>query len=273
MIPKTIHYCWFGGNPKPPLAEKCLKSWKKYCKDYQIIEWNEDNFSIQDAPLYVRQAYEAKKWAFVSDYVRFDVLYRYGGVYFDTDVEVIRNIKDILNQGPFWGCERDGAAAEDSLSIAGQDPQILIAPGLGMAAAAGMDIYQEILDSYREDSFVLQDGTFNTTPIGTRVTRILISHGLKDTNVIQTVCGVTIYPVEYFCPKSFIDGIVRITDNTYSIHHYDASWFSKEGQADKKKRWKTKQKKARKKKRRAAIKQFVIGVIGEKAYHKLRKDQ
>ena len=88
MIPKTIHYCWFSCNPKPKLAEKCIKSWKKHCPDYEIIEWNEDNFDLSTAPLYVRQAYEAKKWAFVTDYVRLKLVYDYGGIYMDTDVEL-----------------------------------------------------------------------------------------------------------------------------------------------------------------------------------------
>ena len=96
MIPKVIHYCWFGGNPKPKLAEKCIKSWKKYCPDYEIIEWNEDNFDISAAPLYVRQAYEAKKWAFVTDYVRLEVVYNHGGVYLDTDVELLKSLDSLF---------------------------------------------------------------------------------------------------------------------------------------------------------------------------------
>ena len=107
MIPKTIHYCWFGGNPLPPLAVKCIKSWKKYCPDYEIIEWSEKNFDVSSAPLYVRQAYEAKKWAFVTDYVRLYAMTTCGGVYMDTDVELVKPIDTYLSHEAFSGFEDD----------------------------------------------------------------------------------------------------------------------------------------------------------------------
>ena len=97
MIPKIIHYCWFGRNPKPKLAEKCMRSWKKYCKDYKIIEWNEDNFDISKAPLYVQQTKNKKKWAYVTDYVRLYAVYKCGGVYLDTDVEIVNSLDDLLH--------------------------------------------------------------------------------------------------------------------------------------------------------------------------------
>ena len=114
-IPKTIHYCWFGGNPLPELAQKCIASWEKFCPGYEIIEWNESNFDFSDCA-YAMEAYEAKKWAFVSDYARFKILYENGGVYFDTDVEVIKPIDDIIEQGAFFGCEQDG-----TYSVAGNE--------------------------------------------------------------------------------------------------------------------------------------------------------
>ncbi len=254
MIPKTIHYCWFGRNPKPALAEKCLKSWKKYCKDYEIIEWNEDNFSIQDAPLYVRQAYEAKKWAFVSDYVRLYAMVNYGGIYMDTDVEVIKPLDTFLHHQAFSGFE-DG---------------IYVSTGI-MACEKGFPLYNEFLHYYDSICFINPDSSMNTLTNVKTVTDICQKKGLIQNNTYQEVEGLALYPNDYFSPKSFNDGIVRITGNTYSIHHYDASWLSKESQANKKRRWKTKQKKARKKKRRAAIKRFVIGIIGEKNYNKIRK--
>ena len=107
MIPKTIHYVWFGRNPKPDLAVKCINSWKKYCPDYEIIEWNEDNFNLDEAPLYVRQAYEAKKWAFVSDYVRLWAMTEFGGIYMDTDVEVLKPLDRFLQNEAFSGFEDD----------------------------------------------------------------------------------------------------------------------------------------------------------------------
>ena len=100
MIPKKIHYCWFGRNPKPKLAQKCMQSWHKYCNDYEIVEWNEDSFDLEAAPLYVKQAYEAKKWAFVTDYVRLYALYYHGGIYMDTDVEVLKSFDPFLLTHP-----------------------------------------------------------------------------------------------------------------------------------------------------------------------------
>ena len=110
MIPKKIHYCWFGGNPLPELAIKCLESWKKYCPDYEIIEWNETNFNL-DSCEYVREAYQAKKWAFVSDYARLKVVYDNGGIYLDTDVELIKSLDRLLKNKSFFGTETTGVVA------------------------------------------------------------------------------------------------------------------------------------------------------------------
>ncbi len=115
MIPKVIHYCWFGRNPLPQTALKCIESWRKFCPGYEIKEWNEDNFDIARCR-YARQAYESKKYAFTSDYVRFWILYNYGGLYFDTDVELIRPIDDIIAKGAFMGCEHDAAPNSDALA-------------------------------------------------------------------------------------------------------------------------------------------------------------
>ena len=129
MIPKIIHYCWFGRNPKPELAVKCIKSWKKRCPDYEIIEWNEDNFDISSCPLYVRQAYEAKKWAFVSDYVRLKVVYDEGGVYLDTDVELKKGLDALLAYDAYFGFE-DGTHVNT---------------GLGFGAVKGAPILKEMM--------------------------------------------------------------------------------------------------------------------------------
>ena len=220
MIPKTIHYCWFGRSPKPKLVKRCIKSWKKYCKDYKIIEWNEDNYDIDAAPLYVRQAYEQKKWAFVSDYARYDILYRFGGVYLDTDVEVIKNLDKIIEQGAYMGCEADGDM------LAGR--RIMVSSGLGMAAPAGLPVFKEILDSYENDVFVYPDGSLNYTTVVIRETNILLGRGLKNTNTVQTVAGIKIYPKEYFCPRNGYGGKVCKTENTYTVHHFVASWATKQ---------------------------------------------
>lgn len=215
MIPKIIHYCWFGRKPLPPLAIKCLESWKKYFPDYEIKEWNEDNFNVNVIP-YTKEAYEASKYAFVSDYARFWILYRYGGLYFDTDVEVIRPMDDIIVRGAFMGCETmaDGVTA------------ISVAPGLGLGATSELSLYKEILDVYSKSHFIEKDGSYNLKTVVSYTTEILFKHGLRDSNDIQKCADVWVYPIEYFCPVSVKDGKLRITDNTRSIHHYSQSWQS-----------------------------------------------
>jgi len=214
-LPQVIHYCWFGGAALPPLAQKCIASWKKYCPDCKIIEWNESNYDIASKPLYVRQAYEEKKWAFVSDYARFDILYRYGGLYFDTDVEIIRPIADIIAKGPFMACEKGRA-----------EYHAMVAPGLGMAANAGDAFLGEILNSYRDENFVFSENDNKTVTIVKRTTELLRKYGLKDVEQIQTVGGFWIYPPDYFCPLNYRTNRMKKTKNTRAIHWYDGSWFT-----------------------------------------------
>ncbi len=209
MIPKIIHYCWFGGNPLPELAQKCIASWKKFLPNYEIKEWNESNYDVRKIP-YTAQAYDAKKYAFVSDYARFDILYQYGGVYFDTDVEVIKPMDDILANGAFMGLESAGN----------------IASGLGIAAGSEETIFKEILKSYEGEKFVNKDGTLNLKTVVVRVSDIFRKHGFTNEVTIQRCAGITIYPMEYFCPKSIKTGLIKLTDNSYTIHHYDGSWCS-----------------------------------------------
>ena len=210
MIPKKIHYCWFGGKPLNKLGKKCLKSWKKYFPDYEIVEWNESNFDFNCCQ-YVKEAYEAKKWAFVSDYARYKILYEQGGVYFDTDVEVVKSFDDIIAKGAFMGRERPNT----------------VNPGLGMAAPAGLDFYRQILEDYEKSSFYKEDGSLNLYTIVQRTTELLQGHGLRDTDEIQEIADMTVYPVEYFCPIDGETGIINKTKNTYSIHRYAGSWVSK----------------------------------------------
>lgn len=214
MIPKIIHYCWFGRNPLPPLAIKCIESWKKYLPDYEIKEWNEDNFNVNIIP-YTKEAYEAKKYAFVSDYARFWILYNYGGLYFDTDVEVIRSMDDIVNKGSFMGCEND---ANDKKGIS-------VAPGLGLGISPKHELYKEILIYYSNLNFFMSDGSINLNTVVFYTTEILFNHGLKNTSGIQNCAGIWIYPKEYFCPMSYGDGKIYLTKNTYTIHHYAGSWL------------------------------------------------
>lgn len=214
-IPKIIHYCWFGGNALPDSAIKCIESWKKYFPGYEIKEWNEKNYDVKKNR-YIAEAYEAKKYAFVSDYARFDILYQYGGIYFDTDVEVIRSFEDILQKGAFMGCE-------ENVSI--QNERNLINPGLGMAAPSGLKIYKEILEFYDNQKFVNKDGTVNLETVVTKTTKILYEHGLENKNDLQEIEGITIYPQEYFNPKDSSTGELIMTKNTHSIHWYSMTWL------------------------------------------------
>lgn len=210
-IPTVIHYFWFGGNPLPPLAEKCLESWKIHLPEYEIKRWDESNFDVNEIP-YTKQAYEAGKYAFVSDFARLKILYAEGGVYFDTDVEVIKSFDEILQKGAFMGLE------------ATEEGGVAINPGIGMAAAAGMPLYEKLIESYETDNFLDSEGGHNLATIVTRVTSLIEDDGFVPKNEIQQLSGITVYPTDYFCPKNFATGKLKFTENTYSIHWYDASW-------------------------------------------------
>lgn len=218
-IPKKIHYCWFGRNPLPSSAIKCIETWKKFFPNYEIIEWNEDNYDVHKIK-YISEAYNARKYAFVSDYARFDILYQEGGIYFDTDVEVIKSFDDIIQCGGFMGCEKDGISGNESSVIT-------INPGLGLAMAPGTHLYEEILAYYATQHFINQDGSLNEETVVTKTTRILFKHGLKNIKGIQKIEDITIYPKEYFNPFDFDTHELVITDNSRSIHRYDESWKSK----------------------------------------------
>ncbi|GBU20885.1 glycosyl transferase [Fibrobacteres bacterium R8-0-B4] len=214
MINKIIHYCWFGQNPLPNDAMAYIDSWKKYFPDYDIKEWNESNYDVYKIP-YTTEAYNAKKYAFVSDYARFDILYQYGGIYFDVDVEVIKPFGKILEDTAFIGTEAVG----------------LVAAGLGIGCNAGLSVVKEILDDYAKDSFLCNDGIheYNLKTVVWRFTEILIKKGFNaKNNELQKIAEFTIYPTEFFCPKDFVTGKLKITERTVSIHHYAGSWVPKE---------------------------------------------
>lgn len=221
MIPKKIHYCWVGGKPLPPLAQKCIKSWKKYCPDYEIIEWNETNYDFTKVP-YMKEAYEAKKWGFVPDYARLDIIYHHGGIYLDTDVELIKPLDELLKLKGFAGFEESNN----------------VALGLGFGAEAGNQIIKQLMESYNELHFRNSDGSLNMIPSPQLNTKVLVANGLVRNNSYQSVGSMTIFPVEYFCPKSFYNGIIRKTKNTFSIHHFAASWYTEEQKKAKNTRWK-----------------------------------
>ena len=209
-IPKVIHYCWFGNGKMPKLAEKCIKSWMKYCPDYKIVCWNEDNFDINENR-YAKEAYEAKKWAFVSDYVRLKVLYDEGGIYLDTDVEILKPLSDLIENGGYMGFEETG----------------LVSTGLGFACEKGNEIVGLMLKDYDDIPFLLDDGSYDLTPCPERNTKLLKTLGMDIENKNQVFMGMRFLPEEYLCPMNYYTGKKKITQNTYSIHHYCASWTSK----------------------------------------------
>lgn len=208
MISKKIHYCWFGKGDMPLLAKKCIDSWKKYLPDYEIILWNEDNFDV-NINNYVKQAYDAKKYAFVSDFARFYVLYNEGGVYMDVDVEVLRPIDIFLNHEAFMGFESESG----------------VNPGLIMGCKKGNNILKEIMDGYLRNQFILPNGSYNYTTIVKYTTDVLLKYGLTIDDSLQNVKGVTIYPKTYFCPLTYGSNKTDFTENTYTIHHFAASWL------------------------------------------------
>lgn len=222
MIPKIIHYCWFGENPLPELAVKCIESWKQYFPAYEIKEWNESNFDLNCCN-YVKEAYEEKMWAFVSDYARYWILYHEGGLYFDTDVEIIKKMDDIISKGSFMGCEPVNGRSEDELKY----KSVNCAPGLGMGLKPGLSLIKEILDSYNLMHFRLEDGRLNKTTIVKYTSDILIQYGWIPNGRLQCIRDIYIYPTDYFCPINYETTEMNITENTRSIHHYTASWLSK----------------------------------------------
>ncbi len=212
MIPKIIHYCWFGHGEKSKLIKKCMKSWKKYCPDYEIIEWNEENFDISAAPQYVQDAYKEKRWAFVADYARLWIVYSYGGIYLDTDVEIIKKIDDVLSDDAFF-------AFANSTKIN---------TGLGFGAVKGFELVKTLMDDYNGINFYLDDGSVNTLTCVAINTPCFLNYGFRLDNTLQKIDGCTLYPTDYFCPKTYSTYKPEITENTYSIHWYNLSWKTKE---------------------------------------------
>ncbi len=214
MIPQKIHYFWIGGNPKPVSVLYCIDSWKKYCPDYEIIEWNETNYDFTKN-LYMLQAYKAKKWGFVTDCARLDVIFQHGGIYFDTDVELIKNLDHLLCNGAFFGFDRAIDTNKNNVNT-----------GEGFGAEAFHPILKELMEKYNGLQFVKQDGSFDLTPTPYYITACLQKHGLQNQNSDQFLNNdVMIYASDVFCPKSFGETKLHLTERTVSIHHFDATWL------------------------------------------------
>lgn len=211
MIPKIIHYCWFGKNPLPESAKKCIESWKKYCPDFEIMEHNEDNYDISKHP-YMKEAYDAQKWAFVSDVARLDVLYNYGGVYLDVDVELLCPISHMLTGAGFMGFE----------------DMKQVASGLGMAAEQYSEIVKLLLSDYDGLHFINENGDMDLTPCPVRNTQKLLEIGLIPDGSFQQIKDFTFYPRTVLAPMEYTSGRLKFkTKDTVSIHHYAASWQPK----------------------------------------------
>lgn len=210
MIPKKIHYCWFGRGEMPKDVLCCLNSWEKHLSDYEFILWNEDNFNI-NINQYVKEAYNSKKYAFVTDYVRLYALYHYGGIYMDTDVEVLRPLDIFLKHSAFTGCENKNMCVTGIMGAEKEHKWI-----------------KSLLDDYIGEKFILPDGSYNKTTNTQRITKITINEfGWQPKNEYQELVNdLAIYPYEVFCAKDWKTGRIESNDNTYTIHHFSGSWHT-----------------------------------------------
>lgn len=213
MIPKKIHYCWFGKNPLPEQTKQYIETWKKYCPDYEIIEWNEDNFDVNQN-LYCKEAYEAKKWAFVSDYVRLKVLYDNGGIYMDTDIEVIKSLDNLLQYNWFSGFE-----AENKIQT-----------GV-IGAEIRNDFIKLLLEDYKKREFTNSKNKYDlTTNVHVLTKKIKKIYRVQLNNTYQVFGdNYLLLPFDYLCCKDYLSGKIYKTKHSYTIHHFDGSWLDNYG--------------------------------------------
>lgn len=208
MIPKIIHYCWFGGNPLGDKEKEVMASWEKFCPDYKVMVWNEETFDIDHKGSYVKEAYEEEKWAFVSDVARLYALKEYGGIYMDTDMEVIRPLDSLLSLEAFMGFEVETTISTAIIAAIPHHPTI-----------------EMLYGDYENRHFRMEDGSLDEETNVIRITEILQENGLELNNQQQEIMGITIFPRVYFSPKSYWTREVNDTEQTYSIHHYSGSWL------------------------------------------------
>lgn len=210
MIPKIIHYCWFGRTPLPREVEDIINSWKKYCPDYEFKVWNEDNFEMYLYP-YVREAYENGKYAFVTDVVRLYALYNEGGIYMDTDVEVIKSFDNFLHHNAFMGFEDD---THVSSAVIGCEKSNQWA--------------KDNLDYYKDRHFIKEDGSFDLQTNVITITRNMVERGLRLDNSYQELGDFTVFPKDFFSPKDYYTEKIKLTKNTHAIHHFSRTWCENE---------------------------------------------
>lgn len=208
VIPKVIHYCWFGKTPMPDKYKRWMESWHRFCPDYEIKEWNESNYDISKNR-YMEQAYENKKWGFVPDYARLDIIYQNGGIYLDTDVELVANLDDLLYQDGFMCYETETR----------------VNCGMGFGAVKGLNIIKDMRDDYNGRSFLKEDGSLNLTPSPNIQTNYLKKRGLLGNGEYQIIDGLTIYPEKVLGGKNLMTRKIELLPYTKSIHHFDGSWL------------------------------------------------
>lgn len=209
MIPHKIHYCWFGRSPKPKLYQQCIASWYRFCPEYEIIEWNEDNFDLTQHP-YLQWCYNHQKWAFLCDFARLLILREHGGIYLDADVEMVKPPDALLENEAYLGFENE----------------TWLNTGLGFGCMQNHPLTDALLQPYLQMK-PAEDGSFRLIPCPRLNTGALLSFGLKQDGTKQQVCGAEILPVEYLNPYDDATGRLAKTENTFSIHRYGKSWMNK----------------------------------------------
>lgn len=235
-IPRMVHYCWFGGKEKPDSVKKCIESWKKFLPDYQLMEWNEDNFDIEKLQ-YTKEAYAAKKYAFVSDVARIEALYQYGGFYMDTDVEVLKSFTPLLDARCVLGMEEKEYVATSFMAFEKEHPLV-----------------KQFLDLYKDLTFLDENGRIITGTNVAKLTKILIEKGFVQKNYYQELeDGIKIYPKEFFSPYDYINCYYNITENSYCVHYFAVTWMSRKEQAKKE------------------IKKKIVKILGPEKMNKIRE--
>lgn len=237
MIPKIIHYCWFGGKAKPAKIQCCIDGWKAILNDYEFIEWNETNFDINHSE-YTQQAYQQGKYAFVSDIARIEALRRYGGIYMDTDVEVYKAFDDLL---------------VESRCVLGFEYDNWIATSF-MACEKNHPLLDEFAELYSREVFSQTDGLLNTNTNVNRLTKLLCDKGLIRENRKQLLSdGIEVFPIEYFSPYDYANCIMEKNENSYCAHLFFVTWLPKSEHIKKK------------------IKSVLVKIIGRRGLETLRK--
>lgn len=212
MIPKIIHYCWLGPQPLPDSAKKNIESWRKYCPDYEIKRWTDSDIDIKSVK-YMEECYEAKAWGFVPDVARLQIIYNEGGIYLDTDVELIKSLDPLLDNKAFMGFENSS----------------IVNLGQGFGAEPHNKLIREFLEQYKNIHFINRDGTKNLIASPQIQTKCLKKLGLHKNGKMQTIGTATIYPADYFSGIDYYSGLSTQTENTYAIHHFNGSWLPAEG--------------------------------------------